>query len=113
MKWWYMCMNQKLFWQTHSFIDITEEDKAQFMEIKTQIKSLDGVENACKLPDGLQSFLKTHVQAWNVQKHTAARGSTRAIVQDARLRLQRVSDEVCLIHDYLMLDLHWSCSSWH
>ena len=54
------------------FLDITEDYKAQFMEIKDQIKGLDGVENACKLPENMQSFLKTHVQAWHVQKCTAA-----------------------------------------
>ena len=44
----------------------------------------------------MQSFLKAHAQAWRENRHTGARASTRAVVQDARLTLERVSDEVCL-----------------
>jgi len=44
----------------------------------------------------MQSFLKAHAQAWHEKRHTGAQASTWAIVQDVRLTLEHVSDEVCL-----------------
>jgi copper chaperone CopZ len=63
-------------------------------EIKAKIKQLKGVENACKLPMDMKIFLLAKAQTWRDQKHTAPRGNTRAVVQDARCTLERVSDEV-------------------
>ena len=66
----------------------------KFTEIKEHIKKLNGVENASQLPADMQVFLKTKAEAWPNHRHTAAHVSTRAVVQDARLTLQCVSDEV-------------------
>ncbi len=84
--------------ETHSITDITDEEKVKFTEIKEHIKKLNGVENASQLPVDLQVFLKMKAEAWRNHKCMAARGSTRAVVQDARLSLQRVSDEVRVNH---------------
>jgi hypothetical protein len=42
----------------------------------------------------MQLFLKSKATAWREQKHTGHRANTRAVVQDARLTLDRVKDEV-------------------
>jgi hypothetical protein len=55
---------------------------------------LNGVENACKLPEDMQEFLKAEAQAWRVQKHTAPRANNRAVVQDAHATLASISNEV-------------------
>jgi hypothetical protein len=84
--------------EAHSITDITDEEKLKFTEIKEKIKRLNGVENACQLPADMQMLLKTKAEAWRKHKRMSAHGSTRAVVQDARLTLQRVADEVSANH---------------
>ncbi|KAF8586156.1 hypothetical protein K439DRAFT_1659817 [Ramaria rubella] len=64
-------------------IDITEDEKACFTEIKLKIKELDGVENACKLPADMQDFLKVKALA-----------CTHVVIQDARHTLDSISSEL-------------------
>ncbi|KAF8584765.1 hypothetical protein K439DRAFT_1616489 [Ramaria rubella] len=71
-----------------------EVEKECFEEIDLRIKQLDGTENASKLPVNMQDFLKSKAQAWQDAKSTAHRASTRAVVQDARITLQQISDEL-------------------
>jgi copper chaperone CopZ len=80
----------------HTSLAVTEEEKTCFEEIKLVIKKLNGVGNAGKLPIDMQMFLKKKTQEWREAKQTAPRANTRAVVQDARLTLDRISDEVCV-----------------
>ena len=41
----------------------------------------------------MQQFLKDKTQAWRTEKHTAPRANTRAVVQDARLTLESITNE--------------------
>ena len=52
--------------------------------------------NACQLPVDMQLFLKAKAQAWREQKHTAAQANTQAVVQDVRISLEAISNEVSL-----------------
>jgi hypothetical protein len=76
------------------FSELTDAEKSRFEEIKAKLDELHGVENACKLPADMQLFLKMKAQKWRSEKHTAPLASTRAVVQDTRLTLERVADEV-------------------
>ncbi|KAF8494789.1 hypothetical protein JB92DRAFT_2834880 [Gautieria morchelliformis] len=73
---------------------ITDEEKTSFQEIQTKLYQMGGAEFASKLPHGMQVFLRTQTQIWHNQKHTAPRASIRAVVQDGRLTLERVADEL-------------------
>ena len=44
----------------------------------------------------MQLFLKAKAQAWQEQKRTAARANTWAVVQDVRISLEAISNEVSL-----------------
>ena len=79
--------------------EISDEEKARFMEIMTQIQALGGTEHACQLPADMQAFLKTKAQAWHIQKCMAPCASTKAAVQDVQLSLRRIRDEVCVAFD--------------
>ncbi|KAF8509745.1 hypothetical protein JB92DRAFT_3144615 [Gautieria morchelliformis] len=69
--------------------ELTEEEKIHFQEIKAKLHELNGAAFACNLPIEMQQFLKAKTQAWRVQKHTAFRANTRAVVQDSRYTLER------------------------
>ncbi|KAF8489858.1 hypothetical protein JB92DRAFT_2835985 [Gautieria morchelliformis] len=73
---------------------ITDEEKTSFQEIQTKLYQMGGAEFASKLPHGMQVFLRTQTQIWRNQKHTAPRASIRAVIQDGRLTLERVADEL-------------------
>jgi hypothetical protein len=77
--------------------DITEAEKTCFEEIQGKLRDLGGTEFASKLPMDLQEFLRNKCRTWRDNKYTAPLASTRAVVQDARLTLERVVDEVSLI----------------
>lgn len=73
---------------------ITDDKKARFEEIKAKIVQLNGVENASNLPADMKEFLIKKATAWRAEKQTGLRATTRAIVQDARCTLERISNEV-------------------
>ncbi|KAF8580818.1 hypothetical protein K439DRAFT_1619490 [Ramaria rubella] len=63
-------------------------------EIQAEIKKLNGVENACKLPLEMQTFLKRKAEAWRAQKQTAPHANLFAVIQDSRLTLDCVAGEL-------------------
>ena len=85
--------------------EISDEEKARFMEIMPQIQALGGTEHACQLPANMHAFLKTKAQAWHIQKRMAPHASTKAVVQDVQLSLRHSRDEVCVAFDSNVLEL--------
>ena len=75
--------------------ELTDEEKNRFIAIKAEITRLNGVENASQLPPDMQEFLKMKAQSWRDHKRMAPRANTRAVIQDSRITLERISDEVC------------------
>lgn len=77
--------------------DLSEDDRKQFEEIRIKLIELKGVLNARLLPIHMQLFLKSKAAAWHDHKCTSHRANTRAVVQDARITLERMKDEVSYI----------------
>jgi hypothetical protein len=78
-------------------IEITEEEKTRFTDIKAKLVKLEDANLAGQLPDEDQEFLKAKAAGWRDAKSTAPKANNRAIVQDGRLTLECIADEVCLI----------------
>jgi hypothetical protein len=74
--------------------DITEAEKTCFEEIQGKLHDLGGTEFVFKLPMDLQEFLRNKCQTWRDNKYTDLLASTCVVVQDARLTLECVTDEV-------------------
>ncbi|KAF8495820.1 hypothetical protein JB92DRAFT_3126361 [Gautieria morchelliformis] len=78
--------------------DITDDERMHFEEIQAELHQLGGCEFASKLSHGMQVFLWKQAGIWREKKHSAPQASTRAVVQDARLTLERLSDELMALN---------------
>ena len=89
--------------------EVSGPEKERFIEIDDALKKLGGPEKAFQLPDDMKIFIKAKATAWREQKRTGLRANIHSVVQDARVTLERVSDEVWRIHDMLLTMLIYLC----
>ena len=85
-------------------IELSEAETECFGQVNAKLKELGGAHNAYQLPMDMQLFLKAKAQAWREKKHTAPRADNWAVVQDVRMSLEAISNEVSLTslsNDYL------------